>query len=94
MLREKLEVLLPANLGRWRKLAGLWRGRAKQRLTSISERRRFWEKTFGGRFSTQVANGQSAQAEQQLEQDLHHFAQSGESIQGEIALGGRVMWGC
>lgn len=57
MLREKLEVLLPANLGRWRKLAGLWRGRAKQRLTSISERRRFWEKTFGGRFSTQVANG-------------------------------------
>lgn len=88
MLREKLEVLLPASLGQMAEVAGRWRGRVKQRLTSISERRRFWEKTFGGRFSTQVANGQSAQAEQQLEQDLHRFAQSGESTQGEIALVG------
>lgn len=88
MLREKLEVLLPATLGQVAEVAGRWRGRVKQRLTSTSERRRFWEKTFGGRFSTQVANGQSAQAEQQLEQDLHCFAQSGESTQGEIALVG------
>lgn len=88
MLREKLEVLLPASLGQMAEVAGRWRGRVKQRLMSISERRRFWEKTFGGRFSTQVANGQSAQAEQQLEQDLHRFAQSGESTQGEIALVG------
>lgn len=88
MLREKLEVLLPASLGQMAEVAGRWRGRVKQRLTSISERRRFWEKTFDGRFSTQVANGQSAQAEQQLEQDLHRFAQSGESTQGEIALVG------
>ncbi|NIG88654.1 siroheme synthase CysG [Serratia symbiotica] len=88
MLREKLEALLPASLGQMAEVAGRWRGRVKQRLTSISERRRFWEKTFGGRFSTQVANGQSAQAEQQLEQDLHRFAQSGESTQGEIALVG------
>ncbi|NIH12079.1 MAG: uroporphyrinogen-III C-methyltransferase [Serratia symbiotica] len=88
MLCEKLEVLLPASLGQMAEVAGRWRGRVKQRLTSISERRRFWEKTFDGRFSTQVANGQSAQAEQQLEQDLHRFAQSGESTQGEIALVG------
>ncbi|CDG46826.1 siroheme synthase CysG [Serratia symbiotica] len=88
MLREKLEVLLPASLGQMAEVAGRWRGRVKQRLTSNSERRRFWEKTFDGRFSTRVANGQSAQAEQQLEQDLHRFAQSGESTQGEIALVG------
>ncbi|WP_339037341.1 siroheme synthase CysG [Serratia symbiotica] len=88
LARIKLEALLPASLGQMAEVAGRWRGQVKQRLTSISERRRFWEKTFGGRFSTQVANGQSAQAEQQLEQDLHRFAQSGESTQGEIALVG------
>lgn len=43
-------------------VAGRWRGQVKQRLASIGERRRFWEKTFGGRFATLVANGQTAQA--------------------------------
>jgi uroporphyrin-III C-methyltransferase/precorrin-2 dehydrogenase/sirohydrochlorin ferrochelatase len=46
------------------------------------------KKTFGGRFATLVANGQSAQAERQLEQDLQQFAQGGEGTQGEIALVG------
>nr|WP_232808124.1 siroheme synthase CysG [Serratia plymuthica] len=88
MLREKLEALLPASLGQMAEVAGRWRGQVKQRLSSIGERRRFWEKIFGGRFSTLVANGQQAQAEQQLEQDLQQFALGREGTQGEIALVG------
>lgn len=88
LLREKLEALLPASLGQMAQVAGRWRGQVKQRLASIGERRRFWEKTFSGRFATLVANGQTAQAERQLEQDLHRFAAGDEGAQGEIALVG------
>jgi len=88
LLREKLEALLPASLGLMAQVAGRWRGQVKQRLASIGERRRFWENTFGGRFATLVANGQTAQAERQLEQDLHRFATGDEGTQGEIALVG------
>ncbi|AVN32182.1 MULTISPECIES: siroheme synthase CysG [Serratia] len=88
LLREKLEALLPASLGQMAQVAGRWRGQAKQRLASIGERRRFWEKAFGGRFATLVANGQTAQAERQLEQDLQSFAAGDEGVQGEIALVG------
>nr|WP_232095139.1 siroheme synthase CysG [Serratia ureilytica] len=88
LLREKLEALLPASLGLMAQVAGRWRGQVKQRLASIGERRRFWENTFGGRFATLVANGQTAQAERQLEQDLHRFATGDDGAQGEIALVG------
>jgi uroporphyrin-III C-methyltransferase/precorrin-2 dehydrogenase/sirohydrochlorin ferrochelatase len=88
LLREKLEALLPASLGEMAQVAGRWRGQVKQQLSSIAVRRRFWEQAFAGRFSTLVANEQSEQAEQQLEQDLAAFAQGNESQQGEIALVG------
>ncbi|MHA7845415.1 siroheme synthase CysG [Serratia sp. D1N4] len=88
MLREKLEALLPASLGQMAQVAGRWRGQVKQQLSSIGARRRFWEKTFSGRFATLVANGQAVQAERQLEQDLTAFAQGNEGQQGEIALVG------
>ncbi|VXD08000.1 fused siroheme synthase 1,3-dimethyluroporphyriongen III dehydrogenase and siroheme ferrochelatase; uroporphyrinogen methyltransferase [Enterobacterales bacterium 8AC] len=88
MLREKLEALLPASLGQVAEVAGRWRSQVKQQLSSIGARRRFWEKTFAGRFATLVANGQTAQAERQLAQDLTAFAQGNEGQQGEIALVG------
>ncbi len=88
MLREKLEALLPMSLGRTAEIAGRWRARVKKQLSSTNARRRFWEHIFSGRFSTQITNGQSAQAEKQLEQELKEFAQGSESTQGEIALVG------
>lgn len=88
MLREKLEALLPASLGQMAEVAGRWRGQVKHQLNAIGERRRFWEKTFSGRFSTLVASGQTAEAERQLEQNLHEFALGSEGSQGEIALVG------
>ncbi len=85
LLREKLESLLPFSLGKMATIAGRWRGRVKQRFTTIHQRRHFWEKAFNGRFATLVANGQLQQAEQQLEQQL---AQADPQPQGELALVG------
>ncbi|WP_033569261.1 siroheme synthase CysG [Dickeya undicola] len=84
LLREKLESLLPARLGLMAELAGKWRGRIKQRLASVAERRRFWERIFTGRFSSLVAAGQLTQAEQELEQQLTQP----DIQQGEVALVG------
>ncbi|MBS0971764.1 siroheme synthase CysG [Serratia rubidaea] len=88
MLREKLEALLPASLGTMAQLAGGFRTRVKQQLSSIGARRRFWEKSLNGRFATLAANEQPQQAQQQLEQDLAAFAAGDEATQGEIALVG------
>ncbi|SLM64334.1 MULTISPECIES: siroheme synthase CysG [Dickeya] len=84
LLREKLEALLPARLGMMAEIAGQWRARIKQRLTSVTERRRFWERAFGGRFASLVAAGQLTQAEQALAAQL---AQP-DTAQGEVALVG------
>jgi len=87
LLREKLEALLPTSLGQMAELAGQWRGRVKQHLPAISDRRRFWEKLFGGRFASLVASGQAQQAEQVLAEQLTVQADSAPPA-GEIALVG------
>lgn len=69
MLREKLETLLPASLGKMAEMAGSWRERVKQRFNSMSARRRFWEQAFDGNFASLTAGGQFDKAEQSL-QDL------------------------
>jgi uroporphyrin-III C-methyltransferase / precorrin-2 dehydrogenase / sirohydrochlorin ferrochelatase len=88
MLREKLEALLPVSIGRMADLAGGFRSKVKQQLSSVGARRRFWEKVFSGRFASLVASDQMVKAQQQLEQDLTTFAQGKEANQGEIALVG------
>jgi len=69
MLREKLETLLPASIGKMAEIAGNWRERVKQRFSMMSARRRFWEQAFDGNFASLSAGGQFAEAEQAL-QDL------------------------
>ncbi|TDB47652.1 siroheme synthase CysG [Photorhabdus khanii] len=83
LIREKLEALLPSSLGTMAKIAGNWRERVKQRLTSMRQRRSFWEQAFNGRFAMLVANGQIQQAEEQLEQQLEQ-----PDSPGELALVG------
>lgn len=46
LLREKLEAILPQQLGQIATLAGTLRARVKQQIASMAERRRFWEKLF------------------------------------------------
>ncbi|XES83490.1 siroheme synthase CysG [Franconibacter pulveris] len=84
LLREKIEALLPANLGRMAEVAGSWREKIKARLTTTDARRRFWERAFRGRFASQMAVGNEQAAQETLAQTLAEP----ESEQGEIILVG------
>lgn len=86
LLREKLETLLPASLGKMAEIAGEWRGRVKERFKSMSARRRFWEQTFNGPFASLTAAGQLAQAEEVLQQQLDNPEASSQN--GEVILVG------
>ncbi|GLR08407.1 uroporphyrinogen-III C-methyltransferase [Mixta theicola] len=84
MLREKLEALLPANLGAMAQVAGEWRDKVKQRFSKMSDRRRFWECAFNGLFASQMAAGNVQGAKQTLDAQLTDEP----SHQGEIILVG------
>lgn len=84
LLREKIEALLPANLGQMAALAGEWRDKVKQRYRKMSDRRRFWERAFNGLFASQMAAGNVSAARQTLDCELEHISDN----QGEIALVG------
>lgn len=84
LLREKLEALLPESLGRSAEIAGRWRDRVKKRLTSVTERRRFWERLFGGRFAGLVENHRIEEAEAELANSLAGHA----SLGGDVTLVG------
>lgn len=84
LLREKLEALLPANLGQMAALAGEWREKVKQRFANIADRRRYWERAFNGLFASQVAGGNLTAARQTLDAQLD----DPEAQQGEIVLVG------
>ncbi|WP_455815292.1 siroheme synthase CysG [Pseudomonas graminis] len=84
LLREKLESLLPANLGQMAQIAGQWRGKVKARFNKMSDRRRFWEKAFNGLFANQVASGNVEGAKRTLDKQLT----DPEAPQGEIILVG------
>lgn len=77
LLREKLEALLPPSLGDMAEISGRWRDAVKAKLKSVTERRRFWEKQFNGRFAAIVKNQQTAQAEQELAKQLEQNYQGG-----------------
>ncbi|EAR53241.1 putative siroheme synthase [Photobacterium sp. SKA34] len=66
LLREKLEALLPQHLGRMATIAGNFRQRLSQTVSSFSARRYFWEQAFNGRFGDLVASGREQEAEQEL----------------------------
>lgn len=84
MLREKLEALLPANLGAMAQVAGEWREKVKQRFSKMSDRRRFWERAFNGLFASQMAAGNVQGAKQTLDAQLTEDVPQ----QGEIILVG------
>jgi len=66
LIREKLEALLPQHLGRMACIAGRFRERLAQTVSSVTARRYFWEQAFDGQFSKLVASGQEKEAEQEL----------------------------
>lgn len=84
MLREKLETLLPSHLGQMAELAGQWRDKVKARFSRMSDRRRYWERIFNGRFASQMATGDVMAAKQTLDSELGDQPPR----QGEIILVG------
>ena len=84
LLREKIEALLPANLGQMADVAGQWRDKVKQRYRRMSDRRRFWERAFNGLFASQMAAGNVNEARQTLDRELENSSDN----QGEITLVG------
>ncbi|KML64767.1 siroheme synthase CysG [Pectobacterium peruviense] len=66
LLREKLESILPQNLGKLATLAGELRSRVKNRFCNMSARRRFWEKLFVHDRLAQALANEDKQSVQQL----------------------------
>lgn len=81
LLREKLESLVPSHVGRMATLAGEFRDTLKEKVTTLTGRRKFWEMAFDGRFASLVAAGNEKGAKDELER-----LTSGVSLQGEVAL--------
>lgn len=84
LLREKLEALLPASLGRMAEVAGNFRERLKTQVKTTDGRRRFWDRAFRGRFASLMAVGNERKAGEVLEASLTQPEQA----QGEIILVG------
>lgn len=86
LLRERLEALLPPSLGDMAEISGRWRDAVKDKLKSVTERRRFWEKQFNGRFATLVKNRQNTLAERELAGQLEQSRQNDQG--GSVSLVG------
>lgn len=74
---RKIEALLPTSLGRMAEKASYWRNHLKTRLTSVTERRRFWERVFRGRFASLMQAGNETAAQQILEDELDNPGSTG-----------------
>ncbi|AOR62704.1 siroheme synthase CysG [Pectobacterium wasabiae] len=66
LLREKLESILPQNLGKLAAFAGELRSRVKNRFCKMSARRRFWEKLFVHDRLAQALDSEDSERVQQL----------------------------
>ncbi len=83
-LRQQLETLIPQQFGTMAEIAGRWRGKVKQQLGSLTQRRRFWEMLFSSRFADAAQSGDTAGAEALLQAQLA----SGVPQQGDVTLVG------
>src|SRR5262245_42793390 len=57
-LRERIEALLPQRIGHLAALMGKYRARLNAALTSLADRRRFWEQVIDGPIGSAVLAGQ------------------------------------
>ncbi|MSP28527.1 MAG: uroporphyrinogen-III C-methyltransferase [Methylococcales bacterium] len=71
LLRAKIETLIPPSYGRLAQLAAKFRHSVQQQLTTIQQRRIFWEHVFQSNIAELVFAGKDEQAEQLLQQTLN-----------------------
>ena len=85
LLREKLEALIPQNVGMMSEISSRWRHRVKQAFGQLTQRRRFWEQLFTDQaFQRLTENHQQEQAERLLAQKLNEPNE----VIGEVSLVG------
>ncbi len=83
LLRAKIEAAIPPAYGQLAQLAEKYRDTVKQRLTTLTARRMFWENVLQGSVAEAVFNGNMVLAETQLQQQL---AQTEQHAIGEVYL--------
>lgn len=69
-MRQKLETLLPQNIGKLGRLFSQFREQVKQRFSKINERRTFWEQVMEGDIAEQALSGHTLKAEAAIQQKL------------------------
>lgn len=82
--RQLIEILLPLHIGEMATIAGKWRGKVKEKIHNIEQRRHFWETLFDSQFNTLMAQGNENEAEQELNAQLQGYQPS----LGEVTLVG------
>jgi len=70
MVRQQIERTFPPAFATLARFAGAWRATVKQRITDLSQRRRFWQTVLAGPIATQVLNGNLDAAGQNIEAEL------------------------
>ena len=65
-LREQIEALLPAGLGRLARFAETFRGAVEANLPGFAERRRFWERFFDGPLAEKILAGEERTARERM----------------------------
>lgn len=86
LLRTRLESLVPAAYGRLATLAERYRQRVKKQISSVRQRRHFWQQVLEGPISELVFSGREAEADKRLQAliDDHQTPPN----QGEVYLVG------
>jgi uroporphyrin-III C-methyltransferase/precorrin-2 dehydrogenase/sirohydrochlorin ferrochelatase len=88
LLRQKLETLIPSAYGRLASFAGDLRQQVKDKLNSVSARRRFWETILEGPVAEKVLNGQEQSARHAFDQQLQLHSDTQAQVTGEVYLVG------
>nr|WP_304183144.1 siroheme synthase CysG [Hafnia alvei] len=85
LLREKLEAILPQHLGQLARLAGDLRQQVKDKFSTITLRRRFWERLFAhDRLAQSLAN----QDAEMVDNHLTYLFEQPLEQRGEVVLVG------
>ena len=87
-LKGRIESMLPMGLGAFARLAGRWRGRVRDGIEEIDQRRRFWEWVLASPVPESVYAGREAEAEVALERLLAEWRTANPEKTGEAYLVG------
>jgi len=88
LLRQKLETMIPASYGDLAKFAAHFRDQVKNKFSTLTARRRFWEGIFEGPIANRVLNGQITFAENEFKQALALHAKDEGTKTGEVFIVG------